>query len=90
MNMQDLFVGGVACVLGLGAVAAAVFNWDWFYRLKKAQWLEARCGRAGARWTFASIGLLLILLGVTVAYGMRWPTLEVRSKWRRLTASHIA
>ena len=72
MNVQDLFVGAVSCILGGGAVGAAVFNWEWFYQLKKARWLEARCGRAGARWTFASLGVFLIVLGISVASGMRW------------------
>ena len=72
MNVQDVFVGAVSCVLGGGAVAIAVFNWEWFYQLKKSQWLESRCGRIGARMTFASLGVFLIVLGITVASGIRW------------------
>lgn len=72
MNGQDLFVGGVSAMLGASALAAALFNWEWCYQLKKTRWLESRWGRSGARWIVASVGVMLILLGVAIASGVRW------------------
>ena len=70
MLITDLFVGSVAIILGSLVVAAAIFNWQWYYELHKARLVEGFCGRKGARLFFAVLGLGLILLGGAIAGGM--------------------
>ena len=69
MISQDLFVGGVAITLGLCMFLVAACNWEWFFSLRKAQWLEKRWGRGGVRCLYAVIGLGLIGLGVAISMG---------------------
>lgn len=70
MIVQDLFVGAVSIGIGTASLSAAVFNWEWCFELRKARWIADRWGRQGARWFFATLGLLLILLGIAISYGM--------------------
>ena len=65
----DIFVGSVAIVVGAVVVSAAIFNWEWYYQLHKARWIESFCGRSGARAVFAVVGLGLIVLGSAIALG---------------------
>jgi len=66
----DLFVGSVAIALGAFVASAAIFNWDWYYQLRKPQWVESLWGRTTARIIFAIVGLGLIVLGGVIAIGM--------------------
>lgn len=70
MINPDVFVGSVAIGLGLLVCSAAVFNWEWYYRLHKARWIESICGRGGARVFFVILGIGLIVLGVSIATGI--------------------
>lgn len=70
MINPDLFVGAVAIAIGLFVMSAALFNWEWYYQLHKARWIESICGRGGARVFFGVLGLALIVLGAAIATGM--------------------
>ncbi len=69
MSPADIFVGAVAACLGVWAIYSAMFNTEWCYQLRKAQWLESRLGRGGARIVFALLGLALIAMGAAIAMG---------------------
>ena len=69
MQNTDVFVGSIAMIVGAVVASAAIFNWDHFYQLKKAQWVESLWGRRGARFFFAALGLFLIVLGSAIAIG---------------------
>jgi hypothetical protein len=69
MNLEELFVGGVAILLGLAGIVAAIGNWDRCYRSTKVRWIESLGGRAAARVFFALIGAFLIVLGAAIALG---------------------
>ena len=69
MILADVFVGSVAVVLGVLAVAAAAGNWDRCYQFAKIRWLESMAGRGVARAAYAAVGVALILLGVAIALG---------------------
>ena len=69
MINPDIFVGAITIALGLFTCSAAIFNWDWYYELQKARWLQALCGRNGARIFFGILGLGLIVLGSAIATG---------------------
>jgi hypothetical protein len=64
--LQDMVVAGVAFALGALALASALLNLEWAHRLRKAQWVEARYGRRGARLAFALVGAALVALGVAI------------------------
>ena len=69
MNPDHLFVGGVAVALGVTALVISVANWDACYRFSKIRWVQSRGGREAARWTYAVLGALLVILGVAVTLG---------------------
>ena len=70
---EDLFVGGAAIALGLFLISCAVRNSEWFYSMRTARWLQRALGRRGARVVHTLLGVGLIVLGVAIAQGYRWP-----------------
>lgn len=70
MVEADILVGAVAIAIGSVVMLAAVFNWQWYYDLQKARWVESFFGRKGARLVFALLGLSLIVLGSAIAIGI--------------------
>lgn len=69
MLPQDCFVGAVSVLLGGFVLTGALFNVEWYYRLKKARRIESWVGRRGARTFYAMLGLGLIALGIAIASG---------------------
>ncbi|MCL4204079.1 MAG: hypothetical protein KJ000_16370 [Pirellulaceae bacterium] len=69
MNIEQAFVSTVAFILAAVCLCVALFDVQWFFRMPKAQWAEARWGRRGARLAFGLIGLILMLLGLYIALG---------------------
>lgn len=57
--IQALFV-----FVGLLALLAALFNWDWFFTAQNTQFVVANVGRKQARLFYAVIGVLMIATGV--------------------------
>ena len=57
--IQALFV-----LVGLLALLAALFNWDWFFTAQNTQFVVANVGRKQARLFYAVIGVLMIATGV--------------------------
>ena len=57
--IQALFV-----LVGLLALLAALFNWDWFFTAQNTQFVLANVGRKQARLFYAVIGVLMIATGV--------------------------
>jgi len=78
--MEDFFVGFIAMVLGLVPLVAALLNSDWFYSLRKSQWLERRVGRGRARLLHAVLGIVLISLGLAILMGFELYRTTGRSK----------
>ena len=69
MMASDLFVGGVASVLGLVILLAGALNWQRSYAYRPARWIEAAYGRGLARVFYVLLGLGLIGLGVAISQG---------------------
>lgn len=57
--IQALFV-----LVGLLALLAALFNWNWFFTAQNTQFVVANVGRKQARLFYAVIGVLMIATGV--------------------------
>ena len=69
MIPEDLLVSTVALLLGGLMIVVAIGNWDWYYELPKARWLQQACGRTGVRVIYALLGLLLLVIGLVIAAG---------------------
>lgn len=57
--IQALFV-----LVGLLAVLASIFNWDWFFTAQNSQFIVKNVGRRQARMFYAALGLLMMATGV--------------------------
>ncbi len=57
--IQAIFV-----IVGLLALLASIFNWDWFFTARNAQFIVANAGRKRARLFYAALGCLMIATGV--------------------------
>lgn len=57
--IQAIFV-----IVGLLALLASIFNWDWFFTTRNAQFIVANAGRKRARLFYAALGCLMIATGV--------------------------
>ena len=64
--IQALFV-----LVGLLALLAALFNWDWFFTAQNTQFVVANVGRKQARLFYAVIGVLMIATGVFFCLSVR-------------------
>jgi len=69
MNRQDLFMAGLALILALLAIGAAIHNQDRYYRLPKVRWIDERWGRGVARIVYAVAGLVLLALAILILSG---------------------
>jgi small neutral amino acid transporter SnatA (MarC family) len=69
MINADTFVGAVSMIVGGVCVAAAIFNWPWYFKMRSSRLLERFGGRTGARIIVALLGVGLIALGGAIAFG---------------------
>ena len=88
MNTSDVLVGLISVGLGLVVVIAAWQNKDHYFELKKTAWLQGRLGRAGLRVFCFLLGLLLVVLGIAIAYGFG-PFKTVTSLDLRPSLDHV-
>ncbi len=58
------FIQALFVLVGLLAVLAAVFNWDWFFTAHNSQFIVKNVGRRQARLFYAALGCLMIATGV--------------------------
>ncbi|NEQ36439.1 MAG: hypothetical protein F6K40_09190 [Okeania sp. SIO3I5] len=45
-------------VIGIYLICAAIFNWEWFYGMRKARFIVSLFGRKGARLFYLILGLI--------------------------------
>ncbi len=57
--IQGIFVG-----VGLLAILASLFNWEWFFTAQNARFIVGNVGRTRARLFYAVLGALMIGTGV--------------------------
>lgn len=63
MGMHYL-IQGIFVMVGLLAILASLFNWDWFFRSQNSQFIVQNVGRKRARLFYALLGLLMIATAV--------------------------
>lgn len=63
MGMHYL-IQGIFVIVGLLAILASLFNWDWFFRSQNTQFIVQNVGRKQARLFYALLGVLMIATAV--------------------------
>ena len=57
-------IQGIFALIGLLAVLASVFNWDWFFQSQNTQAIVRNVGRNRARLFYALLGILMIATAI--------------------------
>jgi hypothetical protein len=63
MGMHYL-IQGIFAIVGLLAILASIFNWDWFFQSQNTQFIVKNVGRKQARLFYALLGLLMIATAI--------------------------
>ena len=63
MGMHYL-IQGIFALIGLLAVLASIFNWDWFFQSQNSQFIVKNVGRKQARLFYALLGILMIATAI--------------------------
>ena len=63
MGMHYL-IQGIFAVVGLLAIGASLFNWDWFFQSQNTRLIVNNVGRKRARLFYALLGLLMVATSV--------------------------
>lgn len=58
------FIQGIFVVVGLIAILASLFNWNWFFQSQNTQFIVKNVGRKRARLFYALLGLLMIATAI--------------------------
>ena len=58
MGMHYL-IQGIFAVVGLLAILASLFNWNWFFNSQNTQFIVKNVGRKQARLFYALLGILM-------------------------------
>ena len=62
--VMHYIIPGIFVVVGLLAILASIFNWDWFFQSQNTQFIVHNVGRKQARMFYALLGLLMIATAV--------------------------
>ena len=57
-------IQGIFVVVGLLAILASLFNWDWFFKAQNTQAIVRNVGRKRARLFYALLGVLMIATAI--------------------------
>ena len=63
MGMHYL-IQGIFAIVGLLAIGASLFNWNWFFQSQNTRFIVQNVGRKSARLFYAALGLLMIATAV--------------------------
>ena len=63
MGMHYL-IQGIFAVVGLLAILASLFNWNWFFSSQNTQFIVKNVGRKQARLFYALLGILMIATAI--------------------------
>ena len=62
--VMHYLIQGIFAVVGLVAILAAAFNWDWFFQSQNSRFIVQNVGRKQARLFYALLGVLMIATAV--------------------------
>ena len=63
MGMHYL-IQGIFVLVGLLAIGASLFNWNWFFQSQNTRFIVQNVGRKRARLFYALLGVLMIATAV--------------------------
>lgn len=63
MTMHYL-IQGIFVLVGLIALLASLFNWNWFFQSQNTQFIVKNVGRKQARIFYALLGMLMIATAI--------------------------
>lgn len=63
MGMHYL-IQGIFALVGLLAILASAFNWDWFFQSQNTRFIVSNVGRKQARLFYALLGILMIATAI--------------------------
>jgi uncharacterized membrane protein YwzB len=63
MGMHYL-IQGIFALIGILAVLASIFNWNWFFQSQNSQFIVKNVGRKQARLFYAFLGILMIATAI--------------------------
>ena len=63
MGMHYL-IQGIFAIVGLLAILASLFNWNWFFNSQNTQFIVKNVGRKQARLFYALLGILMIATAI--------------------------
>ena len=63
MGMHYL-IQGIFAFIGILAILAAIFNWDWFFQSQNSQFIVKSVGRKQARLFYVFLGILMIATAI--------------------------
>ena len=63
MGMHYL-IQGIFAIVGLLAILASAFNWDWFFQSQNTRFIVSNVGRKQARLFYALLGILMIATAI--------------------------
>ncbi len=65
---QSNFLNWILLIFGMLIFSAALFNWKYFFRLRKAQMLTKLIGLSATRILYGILGLLFALIGANYLF----------------------
>ena len=63
MGMHYL-IQGIFALVGLLAIGASLFNWNWFFQSQNTRFIVNNVGRKRARLFYALLGVLMVATSV--------------------------
>ena len=57
-------IQGIFAIVGLLAILASLFNWNWFFNSQNTQFIVKNVGRKQARLFYALLGILMIATAI--------------------------
>jgi small neutral amino acid transporter SnatA (MarC family) len=69
---QNIFLSWLLLLFGILILAASLFNWNYFFKLRKAQILIKKLGLNTTRIIYAILGLLFALFGANHLFNFGW------------------
>jgi len=68
--MNDKTLGGILALIGVFALAGAIFQWSFFMNHRKAQFFIRLFGVNGTRIIYGALGVGLSVFGCLMALGI--------------------
>ena len=62
--VMHYLIQGIFAIVGLLAIGASLFNWNWFFQSQNTRFIVQNVGRKRARLFYAALGILMIATAV--------------------------